>query len=286
MSTYAIGDIQGCYSAFEELLQKIAFNPKNDRLWITGDLVNRGEDSLAILRWCIKHDDAVVAVLGNHDLHLLAVAEGYVPPHRKDTLEMILAAKDRDDVLTWLRHRPMLHREDMDGKLGQQRWMMVHAGLAPDWTGEDAERHARELEHALRGEGWRKFLKHMYGNEPRLWSPNLTGQERLRFIANAFTRTRYLHADGGLEYLHKHGLDSAPPELTAWFDFPTRQSRDIRVLIGHWSTLGLLIRNDVVALDTGCLWGGALTAFRLEDEQVFQVACSARHKPHLPKPQS
>jgi bis(5'-nucleosyl)-tetraphosphatase (symmetrical) len=275
MSTYVIGDIQGCFGAFEALLDKVGFNPAHDRLWITGDLVNRGEDSLAVLRWCMAHDHAVTAILGNHDLHLLAVAEGFVPPHKKDTLEMILAAKDRHAVLTWLRHRPMLHYED----IGNQRWMMVHAGLAPDWTAEDAARHAREIEHVLRSDGWKKFLKHMYGNEPRLWSPNLSGQERLRFIANALTRTRYLHADGSLEFQHKMALASAPPALTAWFDFPARKSRDVRLLIGHWSTLGLIVRPDLVALDTGCLWGGALTAFRLEDDALFQVQCLARRTP-------
>jgi bis(5'-nucleosyl)-tetraphosphatase (symmetrical) len=272
MSTYVIGDIQGCHGALLELLQAVAFDPAHDRVWITGDLVNRGEDSLAVLRWCMAHDHAVVAVLGNHDLHLLAVAEGFVPPHRKDTLEMILGAADRHELLTWLRYRPIAYR--------QGHWLMVHAGLAPEWDGDAAESHARELEHALRGPDWRRFLRHMYGNEPRRWSPALTGQERLRFLANTFTRTRYLHRDGSLEFQHKLGLDTAPSELTPWFDFPGRQSRDVRVLIGHWSTLGLLVRDDVVALDTGCLWGGTLTAFRLEDERLFQVACPARHPPH------
>ena len=271
MSTYVIGDIQGCHGDFLALLQSVDFNSGKDRVWITGDLVNRGEDSLAVLRWCMAHDHAVVAVLGNHDLHLLAVAEGFVPAHRKDTLEMILGAKDRKEVLRWLRHRPMVHR--------QGKWLMVHAGLAPEWSADDAERHARELEHALRGDKWRGFLKHMYGNEPRRWSPTLTGQDRLRFLANAFTRTRYLHPDGSLEYQHKLGLGTAPSGLIPWFDFPGRQSRDARVLIGHWSTLGLMVREDVIALDTGCLWGGALTAFRLEDEQCFQVACHPRHRP-------
>ncbi|MCP5278925.1 MAG: symmetrical bis(5'-nucleosyl)-tetraphosphatase [Thiobacillus sp.] len=272
MSTYVIGDIQGCHEAFLELLQTVDFDPARDKAWITGDLVNRGEDSLAVLRWCMAHDHAVVAVLGNHDLHLLAVAEGYVPPHRKDTLEMILGAPDRQEVLAWLRHRPMVHR--------QGNWLMVHAGLSPDWSGDDAEIHARELENALRGARWKKFLKHMYGNEPRRWNPALEGQDRLRFLANAFTRTRYLHRDGSLEFQHKLGLGTAPHDLTPWFDFPGRRSTDVRVLMGHWSTLGLLVREDVVALDTGCLWGGTLTAFRLDDGRCFQVPCQSRHRPH------
>ena len=271
MSTYVIGDIQGCHAALEELLGSLNFDRSRDRLWITGDLVNRGEDSLAVLRWCMAHDDCVVAVLGNHDLHLLAVAEGFVPPHRKDTLDMILAAPDRDALLTWLRQRPMLHR---DGD-----WMMLHAGLPPEWSAAEARERAQELEAVLRGPDWRNFLARMYGNEPRRWSPELQDQERLRFIANSLTRIRYLHPDGSLEFQHKLGLDSAPPELIPWFDFPGRACTDVRVLFGHWSTLGLLIREDVIALDTGCLWGGALTAFRLDDEQCFQVRCRARNLP-------
>lgn len=271
MSTYVIGDIQGCFAAFEKLLAAIDFTPPRDHLWITGDLVNRGEDSLGVLRWCMAHDSHVAAILGNHDLHLLAVAEGFVPPHRKDTLELILRARDRADVLDWLRHRPMLHRDD--------RALMVHAGLPPEWSADDAECHARELEQALRGARWRQFLQQMYGNEPRRWRPHLDGIERLRFIANALTRARYLHADGSLEFQHKLGLGHAPPELTPWFDFPGRRSASARILFGHWSTLGLMVREDVVALDTGCLWGGQLTAFRLEDARCFQVACSARQKP-------
>ena len=270
MSTYVIGDIQGCHEALETLLDNLAFDSARDRVWITGDLVNRGEDSLAVLRWCMAHDDSVVAVLGNHDLHLLAVAGGYVAPHRKDTLDLILRAPDRDELLDWLRRRPMLHREG--------EWLMVHAGLPPEWGAEAAQLHAGELERALRGPHWRAFLKDMYGNEPRRWSPLLAGQERLRFIANALTRTRYLHVDGSLEFQHKLGLETAPDDLVPWFDFPNRRSGDVRILFGHWSTLGLLVREDVVALDTGCLWGGALTAFRLEDEQCFQVRCQARQK--------
>lgn len=268
MSTYVIGDIQGCQGALTALLDALAFDPARDRIWITGDLVNRGEDSLAVLRWCARHDHAVVTVLGNHDLHLLAVAEGLVPPHREDTLEQVLAAPDRDDLLDWLRHRPMLHREG--------DWMLLHAGLPPEWDANAAAQHARELEDALRGPRWREFLARMYGNEPRRWHPGLSDQQRLRFIANVLTRARYLHADGSLEFQHKLGLDTVPPGLVPWFDYPGRRSTDARILFGHWSTLGLLVREDVVALDTGCLWGGALTAFSLDDEQCFQVRCHAR----------
>ncbi|MGQ9686353.1 MAG: symmetrical bis(5'-nucleosyl)-tetraphosphatase [Thiobacillaceae bacterium] len=271
MSTYAIGDVQGCYAAFLELLEAIAYDPRRDRLWLAGDLVNRGEDSLGMLRWCMAHEDVVVAILGNHDLHLLAVAEGFVPPHRKDTLTEILNAPDRAEVLDWLRRRPMLHREG--------DWLMVHAGLMPAWTAEMAESLARELEAALRGSDYRSFLRAMYGNEPRHWSEALNGQDRLRLIANAMTRLRFLHADGGLEFLHKCAPHEAPPDLIPWYDMPGRLSRDVRVVFGHWSTLGLYIRNDIVALDTGCLWGGRLTALRLEDGRIFQVGCHPRRQP-------
>ncbi len=271
MSTYAIGDVQGCLHAFQELLDAIEYDPVRDRLWLTGDLVNRGEDSLGMLRWCMAHDDGVVAILGNHDLHLLAVAEGFVPAHKKDTLDDILDAPDRADVLDWLRRRPMLHRD------GQ--WLMVHAGLMPEWTAELAESLARELEDALRGEDYRSFLRDMYGNEPRHWSEALSGQDRLRLIANAMTRIRFLHADGGLEFLHKCAPDQAPPGLIPWYDMPGRRSRGVRVLFGHWSTLGLYVRDDLAALDTGCLWGGRLTALRLEDGRIFQVGCLPRRQP-------
>jgi bis(5'-nucleosyl)-tetraphosphatase (symmetrical) len=271
MSTYVIGDVQGCMGAFLELLDAVAFDPAKDRLWITGDLVNRGEDSIGLLRWCMAHDAQVTAVLGNHDLHLLAVAGGYVPPHRKDTLGEILQAPDRAEVLDWLRRRPMLHREGC--------WLMVHAGLLPEWEADLAESLARELETVLRGPDCDAFLADMYGNEPRRWKKKHAGQDRLRFIANVMTRLRYVEADGGLEFQNKGAPADAPDSLTPWFDAPERRNRDVRILFGHWSTLGLLQRDDVVALDTGCLWGGWLSAFRLEDERLFQVRCQARRQP-------
>lgn len=273
VATYVIGDVQGCFDAFQELLVAIAFNPACDRLWLAGDLVNRGENSIGMLRWCMAHDDQVVAILGNHDLHLLAVAEGFVPPHRNDTLDEILDAPDRAEVLEWLRWRPMLHREG--------KWLMVHAGLLPDWTPDLAEALARELEAALRGPDWRKFLAQMYGNEPRRWDASLAGQDRLRLVANAMTRLRFLHEDGNMEFLHKGALADAPAELIPWFDFPDRQNLDVQVFFGHWSTLGLFRRADVVGLDTGCLWGGQLSAFRLEDGRLIQVGCHARRQPKI-----
>lgn len=274
MATYVIGDIQGCFEAFQELLVAIAFNPAKDTLWLAGDLVNRGENSIGMLRWCMAHDESVIAILGNHDLHLLAVAEGFVPPSRNDTLDEILNAPDQGAVLDWLRRRPILHR--------QGKWLMVHAGLLPEWTPELAESLAHELEAALRGPNWRQFLKEMYGNEPRRWDPSLSGQDRLRLVANVMTRTRYLHEDGGLEFQHKCAPVDAPDTLTPWFDFPDRESTNVRVFFGHWSTLGLFHRADAVGLDTGCLWGGQLTALRLEDDRLFQVGCHARRQPKSP----
>ncbi len=271
MATYVIGDIQGCMGAFRELLEAIAFDPARDRLWITGDLVNRGEDSIGLLRWCMEHDDQVTAVLGNHDLHLLAVAEGYVPAHRKDTLGEILEAPDREAVLGWLRQRPMLHRQD--------GWLMVHAGLLPEWTPDQAQALARELESVLRGPGYRDFLADMYGNRPRRWKAGHAGQDRLRMIANVLTRLRYLAPDGGLDFDEKRDPPRAAAGLVPWFDAPGRRHGGARILFGHWSTLGLLVRDDVIALDTGCLWGGDLTAYRLEDGGLFQVRCQARQAP-------
>ena len=271
MATYVIGDVQGCFEAFEQLLATIAFQPGQDRLWLAGDLINRGENSIGMLRWCMAHDDSVVAILGNHDLHLLAVAAGFVPAHRNDTLDEILQAPDRVAVLDWLRQRPMIHREGP--------WLMVHAGLLPEWDAETALALGRELEAALRGPDCRAFLRGMYGNEPRHWQPDLTGQDRLRIIANAMTRIRYLHRDGGMEFQHKCAPADAPAELQPWYDVPGRRSGDVRIFFGHWSTLGLFQRDDVVALDTGCLWGGQLSAYRLEDARLFQVACHARRQP-------
>ncbi len=271
MATYVIGDVQGCLAAFEKLLRKLDFQPGRDRLWITGDLVNRGEDSIGMLRWCVAHDADVVAILGNHDLHLLAVAEGFVPAHRHDTLDEILDAPDRKALLNWLRFRPILHREG--------DWLMVHAGLLPEWTPDQAEALARELETALRGDRYREFLVRMYGNEPNRWDARYSGQERLRLIANAMTRMRYLDIDGRMDFQQKVAPADGPVDLVPWFDFPNRRSKGARVLFGHWSTLGLLVRDDVVALDTGCLWGGALSAFRLEDGRLYQVNCHARQQP-------
>lgn len=265
MATYAIGDLQGCYSDLLRLLQQVEFDPQQDRLWLTGDLVNRGPESLEALRYIKALGDAAVTVLGNHDLHLLAVAEGGQPEKHRDTLGPILDAPDRAALLDWLRHRPLIYREGNN--------LLVHAGLLPQWTPDDALDLAREVEAVLQGNGYRQFLAQMYGNEPDEWRQDLTGNMRLRMIVNAMTRLRFITPEGKMNFSDKGTLDSAPPGYMPWFEVPGRRSACARIVFGHWSALGLRVELNLLALDTGCVWGNALTAVRLEDGQVFQVAC-------------
>lgn len=263
MSTYAIGDIQGCYHAFQALLKKIQFNPNSDKLWLVGDLINRGSGSLEVLRWIYQHREHIVTVLGNHDLHTLVVAEGIVAPHRSDTLQALLAAPDRDALLTWLRHQPLVHYEHGN--------LMVHAGLLPQWTAEQAAELAAEVEAALRSENYREFLSKMYGNLPAKWSNKLTGVDRLRVITNAMTRLRICTEQGEMEFKFKSEVDNIPNGYMPWFSVPGRKNIDCTIIFGHWSALGLRQGANLFALDTGCLWGGQLTALRLEDRKIFQV---------------
>lgn len=265
MSTYVIGDIQGCYQALMRLLEQIAFDPARDRLWLVGDLVNRGPHSLEVLRWARDLGERVTAVLGNHDLHLLAVAEGFVPLHHHDTLQDVLTAPDRGELLDWLRHRPLIHFE--------HGWLMVHAGLLPQWTVLRAVELAREVEAELAGPGYRHFLAHMYGNEPRQWRDDLTGIARLRVITNAMTRLRFCTRDGVMEFIHKGPPSQRPDGFLPWYEVPERKSRGAPIVFGHWSAHGLDVSSEYCALDTGCLWGGALSAMRLEDRALFQVSC-------------
>lgn len=267
MATYAIGDIQGCFISFSHLLEQIGFNPSRDRLWLVGDLINRGPDSLAVLRWARQNDAALHVVLGNHDLHALAVAEGFVDAHRSDTLQALLAAPDRDELLAWLRGRSMAHAED--------EWLMVHAGVLPQWDGKQTLDLAQEVEATLRGSGYRDFLAHMYGNHPNHWQDNLHGMSRLRVVTNALTRLRVCTAGGEMDFRFKGELEKMPAGLMPWFDVPGRKSADRTLIFGHWSALGLILRDNLVALDTGCLWGGQLSALRLEDRRLFQVPCAA-----------
>jgi bis(5'-nucleosyl)-tetraphosphatase (symmetrical) len=268
MATFAVGDIQGCFTSFTDLLQEIGFNPARDRLWLVGDLINRGPDSLEVLRWAKQHEAALSIVLGNHDLHALAVAEGFVEPHRNDTLTPLLTAPDRDELLSWLRHRSLAHAEG--------EYLMVHAGLLPQWEGQQALELAHEVEAVLRGNNYREFLQHMYGNEPGRWDDGLKDMARLRIITNAMTRLRVCTVTGEMDFRFKGEVGDIPAGLMPWFEVPGRKAADRTLVFGHWSALGLMLRDNLIALDTGCLWGGKLSALRLEDRRLFQVPCASR----------
>ena len=269
MSIYAIGDLQGCYRELRTLLERLAFDPQADRLWFVGDLVNRGPESLAVLRFVRGLGDCAIVVLGNHDLHLLAVAAGNLKHAGKGTLEAVLTAPDRDELLHWLRHRPLLHH---DPSLG---WTLLHAGLPPQWDLNEARARAAELEAVLRGEDHRDFLHAMYGNKPNRWSPELRGMDRLRFITNSLTRLRFCAPDGSLALKEKGEIGSQSPGLLPWFQVPGRRTRADRIIFGHWSTLGYWSGDNTWAIDSGCLWGGSLTALRLDQDppHPIQVAC-------------
>ena len=265
MSTYLVGDIQGCYDALIDLLAEIHFDADSDCVWFTGDLVNRGPDSLKVLRFVyeLHKKGAAITVLGNHDLHMLAVAEDLAPFHRSDTLDEIFAAPDKDELLTWLRSQPLIHHD------ASLNYTMVHAGFPPQWNLIDAQAFAGEVESELQGENYRGYFAQMYGDHPSLWSDELTGWDRLRFITNCFTRLRYCTAEGKHCLNEKGDLGTQAEECLPWFDVNDRKSADLRIIFGHWSTLGLHQQNGVVSLDTGCLWGGQLTAMRLDGEKEF-----------------
>jgi len=278
MSVWAIGDLQGCYGPTQRLLEKIRFDPAADRLWFCGDLVNRGGESLQTLRLVHSLRERVVTVLGNHDLSLLAIAERSEPDQQKvnPDLRSVLFAEDRDVLLDWLRVQPLLH---VDRGLG---WMMVHAGLAPKWTTRLAEQHAREVERRLHGDGARKLLRNMYGDRPA-WSPKLTGLDRDRAIINVFTRMRYCSPRGRIAFEEKGAPGTQQPGLYPWYEVPGRAERDLRIVCGHWSTLGLFIGHGVHALDTGAVWGGKLTALQLDAEGLNVVQVPGRDVPPPPK---
>lgn len=261
MPQYAIGDVQGCMESLRGLLARIDYQAGRDRLWLTGDLVNRGPRSLEVLRWARDQGSSVDAVLGNHDLHLLARAVGVAPRRARDTVEDVLSAPDRDDLIEWLRHRPLLVR---DGEL-----LLVHAGLLPEWTSDQAEQLARELETELRGPRWTKLLASWRG-APGSWRTDLDTGPRRALALSAMATVRAVNAEGAMRRDFNGPPSEAPPGCVPWFDHPARRSRDVRVVFGHWAALGLLLRDDVAALDTGCVWGGKLTALRLDDGAVFQ----------------
>ena len=271
MSTYAIGDIQGCFDELVRLLDQIDFNSSRDQLWFVGDLVNRGPQSLAVVEFVRDLGDSAIVVLGNHDLHLLACA--YIDKYScgaKDTFQDVLDSPHVNELSTWLRHRPLIHR---DRELG---YTMVHAGIPPHWTPAEAVGYANEVENALRGENFVEFFSRMYGNTPDSWDPELTGWDRITLITNFFSRLRYYSADGRMDFKHKGPVGSQPKELIPWYElyeFPDDQES---IVFGHWSALHLsdeeMRKKRIFALDTGAVWGGSLTAMRLDDGQIFSVA--------------
>lgn len=270
---YLIGDLQGCCDALDRLLAEIAFSPSRDQLHVLGDLVNRGPASLAVLERLSGFGDAATCLLGNHDLHLLAVAHGVRRPHRNDTLDDILASPRREAWLDWVRRRKLA--------VHAHGWLMVHAGVAPDWDLALTLALAAELEAAFAGPDLHDFLQVMYGNEPSLWNASLRGHDRLRFAVNALTRIRFVDAEGRLDFRIKDGAAAAPPGFVPWFDAPGRRTAGLPIAFGHWSTLGLVNRPELLAIDTGCVWGGALTAVRIDGgrREVIQVACEQAQAP-------
>ena len=268
---YVIGDLQGCCHALDRLLEQIDRSAGDNHetqpaLWFAGDLVNRGPDSLGALRRVRALGDQATVVLGNHDLNLLAVAAGVRRVHRSDTLNPILSAPDREELLQWLRHRPLAHFA--------AEHLLVHAGVVPNWSATEVLALAGEVEAELRGPGWRDFLAAMYGDLPNTWNPSLRGHDRLRVIVNALTRIRYATPSGTMEFAAKEALGAGPIGHVPWFDCPSRKTAEVTVICGHWSTLGLINRPNLIALDTGCVWGGQLTAMRLRDRHILQIDCS------------
>ncbi len=270
MAIYAIGDIQGCYNELRILLDKLHFDPSNDQLWLVGDLVNRGTGSLAVLRFVKTLGNQAVTVLGNHDMHLLAISEGNLTHHNNNSLDAILKAPDRDELLNWLRHRPLLYQNKTQG------FTLLHAGLPPHWTLETAQSYAQEVETVLQSNDFTVLMQDLYGNQPNYWTDDLTGISRWRYIINCLTRLRYCAPDGTLGLKEKGPPGSQMPGLLPWFKIPGRLSAKERIICGHWSTLGLSICNNVWSLDTGCLWGGHLTALRVDKESpeiALQIEC-------------
>lgn len=269
MAVYAIGDIQGCYKPFRKLLKKSGFKPSRDKLWLCGDLVNRGPQSADVLRYLMDLGDAAHCVLGNHDLNLLAVAYGARKLKPTDTLRDVLDAADSAEMLDWLRRRPLFHADK------DIRACMVHAGLHPDWTVKKTRKLAGELQRVLRGKQCREYLHRMYGNEPQRWDKSLQGWERLRYLTNVMTRMRYLDDKLRLELTLSCGPGRQPKGYHPWFTYPSQRKPGWRVVFGHWSTLGLHEYEDVICLDSGCLWGGFLSSVRLDCKkpEYHAVSC-------------
>jgi bis(5'-nucleosyl)-tetraphosphatase (symmetrical) len=267
MATYAIGDVQGCYDELKKLLREIDFAEKQDQLWFVGDLVNRGPQSLKVLHFVRDLGEAAVVVLGNHDLHLVTQYEGFERKRKDDTFSDVLEAADAKELVDWLRARPMMH--------AAEGYAMVHAGLLPQWSIKKAMALAKEVEDALRAPDYRQFLKNMYGSKPEEWSDSLAGWDRLRVVVNAMTRMRFCTRQGRMEF-HAKGA-APPPGYLPWYE--TRPAKEPPIVFGHWSQLGLRLDPQVSCLDSGCVWGGSLTALRLEDRALHQVRCRGYQAP-------
>jgi bis(5'-nucleosyl)-tetraphosphatase (symmetrical) len=275
MALYLIGDIQGCNGAFQQLLSKIDFSPSTDTLYVLGDMVNRGEDSAGVLQTLMQFGDSAKCVLGNHDLHLLAVAHGIRSAHKSDTLQAILDKASSSAMLDWLRHQKLA----LDLSHNKKRWLLVHAGVLPQWSADQALALAGEVEAALKSNDYVDFLRQMYGNTPNQWRDDLQGADRLRVIVNALTRLRFCNEDGVMEFATKEGAGSAPQGFMPWFDVPNRKTafEDVSIVFGHWSTLGLYARPSleapsVLGLDTGCVWGGELTSYGLSSAKLAAIS--------------
>jgi bis(5'-nucleosyl)-tetraphosphatase (symmetrical) len=275
MALYLIGDVQGCDAPLGRLLQTIAFSPSRDTLYLLGDLVNRGPASAAVLRRLMGYGASAHCLLGNHDLSLLAVAHGRRAPHRNDTMDSVLLAPDRDAMLEWLRHQRMaIHAHGL---------LMVHGGVLPQWDEAQVLMLAAEVEAVLRGPDRVDFFSHMYGNEPAQWDDSLRGNDRLRVIVNALTRLRFCTPQGAMDLKASGGIADAPPGYLPWFDVPGRKTAGTVIAFGHWSTLGFLSRPDIVSMDTGCVWGGCLSALKLGERgsrhELIQVKCEQSQVP-------
>jgi len=273
MAIYAIGDIQGCLPALLKLLEKCAFDQQHDQLWLVGDIVNRGPQSLETLRFVRNLGKSAITVLGNHDLYLLILAcGGNRKPSSSDSIVKVLRAPDRDELIDWLRRRPLCHVEKLSvGGKKKKKHCMVHAGLLPQWSLKQAVSLAREVETELRGDNFTNFMQKLWGNDPKMWKESLSGLHRLRLVVNAMTRMRFCTPEGKMEFSSKGPPDSAPPGYMPWFSVEDRKSSNCTLVTGHWSALGLINSTQLLALDTGYLWGGKLSAVRLHDRRLFQV---------------
>ena len=274
MTVYAIGDIQGCFNELKQLIDKIEFSSDKDQLWFTGDLVNRGPDSLKTLRFVKSLGENAISVLGNHDLHMLAILYGFQQQRPKDTFDEIINASDKASLIQWITHLPLIHTDESINAA------LVHAGIYPDWSIEKATELAGEVESVLQSEQLPDFLQNMYGNQPKKWNEELQGWERLRFITNCFTRMRYVHEDYSLDFKYNGEPGSQPKKLQPWLNFLNQKHLKQRILFGHWSTLGQSKVDNVFALDSGCLWGGKLTALALDDEpRYIHLDCKGELSP-------